>query len=112
VSAAALAIGTTAMLLPLRGIHARIVEAKRAELERIEAAIGGDERALVGTRIAGRSATPSLADLIAYRELIERLPEWPLDASSFRRLGLYALIPIGSWIGGALVERAVGFALD
>jgi hypothetical protein len=112
VSAAALAIGTTAMLLPLRGIHSRIVEAKRDELVRVEAAIGGDGDALAGTRIADRQPSPSLADLIAYRDLIDRLPEWPLDASSFRRLGLYALIPIGSWIGGALVERAVGLALD
>ena len=37
--------------------------------------------------------------------------EWPFDARSLGRLGLYLLIPLASWIGGALVERALDRAL-
>jgi len=28
-----------------------------------------------------------------------------MDASAFRRFGFYLLIPLGSWLGSALVER-------
>jgi hypothetical protein len=47
----------------------------------------------------------SLTDLLAYQERIESLRDWPMDASAFRRFGLYLLIPLGSWLGSALVER-------
>ncbi|MGH0030637.1 MAG: hypothetical protein ACQGVC_12660 [Myxococcota bacterium] len=112
IGVAGLAVGISAMLLPMRGIHRRIVAAKSEELARVEAAIRGDAGALVGSRIEARQPPPGLADLVAYRDLIEKAPEWPLDAGSFRRLGLYLLLPIGSWVGGALVERLVGLLLD
>jgi hypothetical protein len=37
----------------------------------------------------------------------EDVPEWPLDSPSFVRFAPYLPIPIGSWLGGALVERLV-----
>lgn len=101
-----------ALLLPVRGLHARLVEAKSAELSRIESAIRGDNAALAGSPIAQREPPPSLADLIAYKGLVESAPTWPFDGSTVRRLGLYLLIPVGSWVGGALVERALAVALD
>jgi hypothetical protein len=105
-------IASAALLLPVRGLHARIVAAKHAELERVEAAIRGDLSALEGSRIADRQPPPSLADLIAYKGLVEAVRDWPFDGSTLRRLGLYLLIPLGSWVGGALVERGVGVLLD
>ncbi len=105
-------ITLAALLLPVRGLHARIVTVKAAELARIEAAIRGDLSALAGSPIVLRDPPPSLADLIAYRGLVESAPSWPYDGSTLGRLGLYLLIPLGSWIGGALVERAVAAALD
>ena len=107
-----LAIAGAAMLFPMRGIHARIRAVKRAELDRVEAAIRGDSGALAGTRIEGRDPAPSLADLIAYKGLVESAREWPFDGSSLRRFGLYLLIPLASWVGGALVERGVSVLLD
>lgn len=38
--------------------------------------------------------------------------EWPFDAPTLARFLLYVAIPLGSWIGGALVERLLGAALD
>ena len=54
----------------------------------------------------------SLVELGAWREQIERAREWPLDAAILRRFGLYLLIPVVSWVGGALVERIVDSALQ
>lgn len=106
------AIVVAAMVLPMRGLHEHIVAEKRAELERVEQAIRGDATALADSHIADRDPPPSLADLIAYKGLVESAPEWPFDGSTLRRLGLYLLIPLGSWVGGALVERGVGLVLD
>jgi hypothetical protein len=33
--------------------------------------------------------------------------ERPIDAPTLRRFALYLAIPLGSWFGGALVERMV-----
>jgi hypothetical protein len=106
------ASATTALLLPVRGVHLRIRAAKLEELERVNRAIRGDAEALRGSALAGRASTPSLADLVAYRDLVDSAREWPFDASTFRRFGLYLLIPIGSWMGGALVERLLDLLLE
>ena len=43
---------------------------------------------------------------------IKSVREWPFDAPTLTRFFLYVAIPLGSWIGGALVERLLGAALD
>ena len=53
-----------------------------------------------------------LADLLAYRTYLESVREWPFDDVTLRRFLLYLLIPVGSWLGGALVERLVSQMLD
>jgi len=37
--------------------------------------------------------------------------EWPFDAPTLTRFFLYVAIPLGSWIGGALIERLLGTVL-
>jgi hypothetical protein len=101
-----------AVLLPMRGIHARIRRAKADELARVNAAIRGDASALAETAIAGRAHSGvGLADLIAYRRLVEEVPEWPLGRPLRARLVLYVALPLGSWLGGALVERLLDATL-
>jgi hypothetical protein len=39
--------------------------------------------------------------------LVRAVPDWPINASSYVRFGLYLLIPIVSWAAAALVERFV-----
>ena len=108
----AVAWTTTALLVPMRGIHLRIREAKRAELARVHAAIEGDLAALEASAIARRGGDASLRDLLAYRDFVQSVPEWPLTAPLRLRFLLYAAIPLGSWLGGALVERALDAALS
>jgi hypothetical protein len=106
------AVALPALLLPVLGVHRRIRETKGEELERLRLAIGGDRQALEGSRIAAEAETARLADLLAYRSYVESVSEWPFDAPALLRFALYLAIPLGSWLGGALVERLLGTALD
>jgi hypothetical protein len=87
-------------------VHEAIVREKRAELER--------SAAQLRARAAGgpREAPGSLADALAWRAHVASVPDWPLDVPTLRRFVLYLAIPLGSWLGGALVdllvERVVG----
>jgi hypothetical protein len=101
--ATALGLGVASLLLPLRGARAVILGAKRRELawcrERIrrrrDALANGDAPADAGT----------LDELVAYHGLVGDVRAWPFDLPTLVRLALYLAIPLGSWLGGALVER-------
>jgi hypothetical protein len=49
---------------------------------------------------------------VFYEGRIASVPEWPFDTPTIARFGLYLLIPLGSWLGGALVERLLVDLLD
>ena len=107
-----LGIAAITLVAPVRSTASAIRSAKQAELERIDAAIRGDRSGLADSRIADRAAELSLADLIAYRGLVDSISEWPFDAPTLTRFALYLLIPLVSWVGGALVERGLSLFLD
>ncbi len=111
-AALALAGSTAALLLPVRGIHLRLRQAKQAELERVNAAIRGNSQPLTESLIGGRPGSLGLADLLAYRQFVESVHEWPFDSPTILRFALYLAIPVGSWLGGAFVERLLAAALD
>jgi hypothetical protein len=94
-------------LIPLRGAQRRIRTARDAELawcrQRIREARGMLERGSQPSRIE---------ELLSWEARIEAVREWPIDARALRRLGLYLLIPLLSWSGGALVERGIENLLD
>jgi hypothetical protein len=98
-SLSTLLLATVGLVIPVRGVHDAIAREKAHELARVNDQI---RRAR-----AGSGALPSLADWIAYRGLIASVREWPVDAPTLRRFALYLAIPLGSWLGGALVERMV-----
>jgi len=94
------------LLLPVLGVHRRIHEAKQSELawalERMREA---------RLRLKGQSSDPvrgEMADLTTYYHLIEQTPEWPFRTSTFVRVILFLLIPIGSWSGGSIVDAWLG----
>jgi hypothetical protein len=95
-----------ALWLPLRGAHQAIVREKQGELARSTAQLRA--RAEAGVR----EAPGALADALAWRHHVEAVPDWPIDLPTLRRFVLYLAIPLGSWLGGALVdlfvERVVG----
>lgn len=91
-----------ALFLPTRGAHRVLSEAKRIELVRVRREIADARRDRADDRLPG---------LLAWEGRIERVSEWPVDAASLRRLGIFVLLPLGSWVGAALVERLVDAAL-
>jgi len=102
---------TAAVAVPLSGVRARVRRARQEERSRVNAAIRAEPGALRGSAIEARES-PGLADLLAYRAQVESFPEWPLDFSTLARFALYVAIPVASWVGGALVERALEAALQ
>jgi hypothetical protein len=101
-------LGLAALVLPVRGAHAAIRTVKREELASCNAAIRVRRRAMGS---ADDVAGLELSELLAWRSFVESVREWPFDASTLTRLLLYLAIPLGSWLGGAMVERAVDAAL-
>jgi hypothetical protein len=118
-AAVALALVAVALLLPVQGVRRRVHEAKEVELAWAREAIARERRLL---RDAAGPARPDgmpadavsggrLADLLAYRSLVEQVSELPFDNPALRRVALYLLIPVGSWaastLGQHLAERYV-----
>jgi hypothetical protein len=104
------AVATAGLLLPVLGVHRRLREAKAAERKRVLAAMRGEPAALSASPIARRAPSASLADLVAWQAFVDSASEWPFDAGMRLRFALYLAIPLGSWVGGALVERLLGAA--
>lgn len=100
---ATIVFATAALVRPVFGARRRVRLEKAHEL------------ALVGSRLASRlgpgRAAPGLADLLAWEARIAAVHEWPFDASTLSRFGLALLVPLGSWLGGAVVERLLAAAL-
>lgn len=103
--------GVALVLLPLWSVHARLVEAKREELDRVQAALRGDRSAMAGSPVADEIERMDAANLLLYREVIANMREWPVDAAAVARFAGYVVIPLLAWVGAALVERWVDFIL-
>jgi len=110
VIAVTLALGFVSLLLPSRGVHERLRAAKLEELARVRAEIERARAALIDTRDAGAEIARMPA-LLAWEARVERVSVWPFDAPTLVRFALFLLVPLGSWLGGALVERAVDSVL-
>jgi len=108
VLALSLGLAAAAFGLPLARVHARIAAAKRAEIARANRALREERASLLAGDPARRGR---VADLAAWRALVEGVPEWPVTLPTLLRSGLFVLIGIGSWLGGALVERILGAVL-
>jgi hypothetical protein len=108
------AMGATALaalLVPARGAHRRIVDAKRAALRRLREAIRAHQRALLAGGAGSDRAARDLPALLALERRIDEVREWPFDAPSLARFSFYLLIGLGSWLGAAAVERRLDAAL-
>jgi hypothetical protein len=102
-----LGLATAAYFVPLFEIRKNIRAAKHAELDGLREQIRS-EREFAGAAAApGAEQSPRLANLVTYYQLIESTSEWPIGATNLVRLALYLVLGLGSWLGGALVERVV-----
>lgn len=99
-----LAVAGVALVLPLRGVHRRIVQAKEAELAWVDDKLR-EQRAVL--KSGAERTSGDLSDLAAYRDLVLSVRDWPINTSSYVRFALYLLIPVISWAAAALVERFV-----
>jgi hypothetical protein len=95
------------LMLPLRTIRHKIRATKQAELDWCRQRVRQARDALKS------DADPDvpLAELAAYQRLVENVRNWPFDNPNLLRFILYLLIPLGSWLGGALVERGLDLFL-
>jgi len=99
------------LVLPAAGVRGRVRAAKAEEAERVRALL---RRARDGALAPGAEkdeAPLRLGALASYLQLVTSAREWPFDAPTLVRIGLTLALPLGSWLGGALVERLVGWAL-
>ncbi len=103
----ALVFAGASLVRPVRGVRGTLQRAKRRELEWCNAEIRRARARIAGKLAVAAGPSTQLADLVAYRGVVESVSEWPFDASTFVRLLLYSAIPVGSWLGGAMVERAI-----
>jgi hypothetical protein len=101
--------GLTFLIAPARRIRSLIWEVKHEELMRLEPLLRQARDDALASEVSSQGR---LGDLLAYKTRIESTPEWPFDSSTLFRFGLYLFIPVGSMVGGALVERIVDFMLD
>ena len=104
-----LAVAIMALLYPVHGVHNRIRQTKDAELQAIHRSISARRSEFLDDNAIHRNG--EMADLVAYRSLIESVPEWPFTTSNYARFVLYLLIPAFSWGLGMLAEEIVGRAL-
>lgn len=96
----------------VRAARRTIRAEKDAQLLRLRAAIRADQTSLLE---GGPEAAPAAARLPALFTAEARtasVGELAFDASTLLRFGLYVTLGVGSWVGGALIERLLGAALD
>ena len=72
---------------------------------------GGLGSQAIEGRGGATSQDASLANLLAYRSLIDGVSEWPFDLSTLLRTGMVVALGVGSWLGSALMERLLGVVL-
>jgi hypothetical protein len=46
-----------------------------------------------------------MSDLVAYRDMIESVSEWPFTLSTYTRVALYVLLPVVTWGIGLVAEE-------
>ncbi len=109
---AVLALVLAALVAPTLGVHRSIAAAKAAELTRVAEAIRRERERTLGPRPSdGSPEDARLGNLIAYQGFVQSVREWPFDLSTVWRSLLLIVLGVGSWLGGALVERLLDAVL-
>ena len=106
-------LAAACFVLPLRGMHSRIVTEKerlRSDIDaRIEAAIQELQRKAATRDLSDADpANKQLDSLIKSRTLIGAIPTWPWDPGTPRALLTAVALPIGLWLVFRGLERFLG----
>lgn len=94
-------------LLPVAGARQRIRREKRRTLAVLRGWLAEERRRLHAGGPVERRGSGAIADLLAYERCITDVREWPIDTTTLVRFSLYLLLPLGSWLGSALVQHEV-----
>jgi len=106
--AATVSVGLLSFLGPMLGVRRRLLEERDEELDAVRTRIRMHVAAAPTVRV---DSADSLADLLAWERRLTETHAWPIDAPTLARFGFYVALGLGSWVGAALVERALGAAL-
>ena len=98
------------LIAPLIGWHRVLLAEKERQLNDVRKVI---DRCWARLKSAEDDdvALAKIGGLLALEARIQAAREWPIDFSTIGRLAFYLAIPLVSWIGGALMERAVDAAI-
>ena len=92
-------------------VHRLIDNAKKVELARLRREIVETRAVFDSQGAESDRAAPRLSALLALEGRVEKAREWPLDMPTVFRFGLYLALPLGSWLGGAIVERILALVM-
>lgn len=106
---ATLAGTALAMLAPVHGVHRRIRQSKEEALGWTNGQIAEQQISFQGTQVGLPSGR--MADLIAYRGMVQDVHEWPFTLSTYTRVALYVLLPVAVWGFGIVAEEIVARVL-
>ena len=110
--AATVLLAAFALVLPSLGIRRRVRAAKREELARLSKELRSLRAQAATTEGSNEPEIESrLATLLTLKQHVEATREWPFDLGTLGRFLLYAAIGVGSWLGGAAVERLLDLFL-
>ena len=107
-----LSVGALVMFRSLKGVHQRLHGEKRNELAVLRTAIRGARGQVLDGGPGAADAAVRLPGLLALEARTEGVSTWPFDISTFLRFSALGLLAIGSWLGGAIIERLLGLAVD
>ncbi len=110
---AALAIAAASFLVPLWGMHERLVaEKERLEAKvnrRLEAVIAELHRNVDARQFGEADAlNKTMASLVTEREVIAKIPTWPWQPDTLRGFITALLLPIVLWLITRVLERLIG----
>jgi len=91
------------LMLPLSGIRKKIKLAKEQELDWCTQALKNARNQIK----SGNENNRAIAEVVAYKALIDSIRNWPFDNPTLARFALYLLIPLCSMLGGAFIEQGL-----
>ncbi len=105
-------VAATAFVLPLLGLHRRMVEAKKpleaAVSQRMEAAITELHRRVDAGDLEGMTELHrTMASLEIERDVLARIPTWPWQPGTLRGVASAVTLPVLVW----LIEQILAYYL-
>jgi len=105
-------ISVASVLPPILRVQRTIRNAKVIELQRLQIEIRrAREDVLESTQGGGEAAPGRLADLLAYQNYVDTLPELPFDKAKLAIMSLYFAVPLISWAWISLVQSWIGLTM-